>query len=78
VSATPISRYDGGQVSSVQVRLTSDRVRRWEFGTASFTRRGYDPTDASDDADVTEFLEWLAKLINDEKGRSSAAKLWAP
>ncbi|MFG3688562.1 DivIVA domain-containing protein [Micromonospora sp. NPDC047740] len=45
MSATPISRYDGGQVSSVQVRLTSDRVRRWEFGAASFTRRGYEPTD---------------------------------
>ncbi|MCW3818665.1 DivIVA domain-containing protein [Micromonospora sp. DR5-3] len=45
MSAAPISRYDGGQVSSVQVRLTSDRVRRWEFGGASFTRRGYDPAD---------------------------------
>ncbi|MEV0155594.1 DivIVA domain-containing protein [Micromonospora sp. NPDC050686] len=45
MSATPISRYDGGQVASVQVRMTSDRVRRWEFGAASFTRRGYDPAD---------------------------------
>ncbi|MFU8874215.1 DivIVA domain-containing protein [Micromonospora sp. SL4-19] len=46
MNATPISRYDGAQVSStVQVRMTSDRVRRWEFGTSSFTRRGYDPTD---------------------------------
>ncbi|PWR07819.1 cell division protein DivIVA [Micromonospora sicca] len=46
MSATPISRYEGVQVSSaVQVRMTSDRVRRWEFGTASFTRRGYDQTD---------------------------------
>lgn len=46
MSATPISRYDGAQVSgSVQVRMTADRVRRWEFGTASFARRGYDHTD---------------------------------
>ncbi|WP_406044761.1 DivIVA domain-containing protein [Micromonospora sp. NBC_00898] len=46
MSATPISRYDGVQVSgSVQVRMTADRVRRWEFGTASFARRGYDHTD---------------------------------
>ncbi|MEU2615752.1 DivIVA domain-containing protein [Micromonospora sp. NPDC007271] len=45
MSATPIGSYDGGQVASVQVRLTPDRVRRWEFGTASFTRRGYEPAD---------------------------------
>nr|WP_255533245.1 DivIVA domain-containing protein [Micromonospora sp. ANENR4] len=25
--------------------MTSDRVRRWEFGSAAFTRRGYDQTD---------------------------------
>ncbi|MEU3457615.1 cell division protein DivIVA [Micromonospora sp. NPDC006766] len=45
MSATPISRYDGGQVASVQVRMTADRVRRWEFDAASFTRRGYEPAD---------------------------------
>ncbi|GGM07630.1 MULTISPECIES: DivIVA domain-containing protein [Micromonospora] len=46
MSATPIGSYDGVQVSGgVQVRMTSDRVRRWEFGSASFTRRGYDHTD---------------------------------
>ncbi|SBT41335.1 DivIVA domain-containing protein [Micromonospora auratinigra] len=46
MSATPISRYESGQFSgAVQVRLTSDRVRRWEFGSASFTRRGYDHAD---------------------------------
>jgi DivIVA domain-containing protein len=39
----PAGRYDGTQVAGV--RLTADRVRRWEFGSASFTRRGYDPTD---------------------------------
>ncbi|MFC4149712.1 DivIVA domain-containing protein [Micromonospora mangrovi] len=46
MSATPISRYDGMQVSGgVQVRMTADRVRRWEFGGTSFTRRGYDQND---------------------------------
>ncbi|MEV1144658.1 DivIVA domain-containing protein, partial [Micromonospora sp. NPDC049799] len=46
MSATPISRYDGMQVSGgVQVRMTADRVRRWEFGSSSFARRGYDPND---------------------------------
>ncbi|MEU6204937.1 cell division protein DivIVA [Micromonospora musae] len=47
MSATPISRYDGMQQVSggVQVRMTADRVRRWEFSSASFTRRGYDNTD---------------------------------
>ncbi|MFC4017455.1 DivIVA domain-containing protein [Micromonospora sp. GCM10011542] len=46
MSATPISRYDGIQVSgAVQVRMTADRVRRWEFGAASFARRGYDNGD---------------------------------
>ncbi len=46
MTASPISRYDGRHASaSVQVRVTADRVRRWEFGTASFTRRGYDNTD---------------------------------
>ncbi|KXK59058.1 cell division protein DivIVA [Micromonospora rosaria] len=46
MSATSIDRYDGGQVSGGgQVRMTADRVRRWEFGSASFTRRGYDHAD---------------------------------
>lgn len=46
MSATPISRYDGVHISGgVQVRMTADRVRRWEFGSASFTRRGYDHAD---------------------------------
>ncbi|MFI7024783.1 DivIVA domain-containing protein [Micromonospora sp. NPDC049900] len=45
VGTAPIGRYDGTPVSGgAQVRLTADRVRRWEFGSASFTRRGYDPT----------------------------------
>ncbi|SCG38835.1 DivIVA domain-containing protein [Micromonospora humi] len=46
MSATPISGYDAQQVSGpVQVRLTPDRVRRWEFGSAAFTRRGYEQAD---------------------------------
>ncbi|GIJ29920.1 hypothetical protein Vqi01_50820 [Micromonospora qiuiae] len=46
MNATPISRYDGAQVAGgVQVRITADRVRRWEFGSTSFARRGYDQAD---------------------------------
>ena len=45
MSATPIGRYDGVQVAGAQVRVTADRVRRWQFGVASFTRRGYDHAD---------------------------------
>ncbi|MEU4570351.1 DivIVA domain-containing protein [Micromonospora sp. NPDC023956] len=47
MNATPIGRYEGVPVpaSGPQVRLTADRVRRWEFTTASFTRRGYDHQD---------------------------------
>ncbi|GIJ20898.1 DivIVA domain-containing protein [Micromonospora lutea] len=46
VSTAPVGRYDGGQVAGgVQVRMTADRVRRWEFGSSSFGRRGYDHTD---------------------------------
>ncbi|GIJ08075.1 DivIVA domain-containing protein [Micromonospora andamanensis] len=46
VSAAPVGRYDGGQVAGgVQVRMTADRVRRWEFGSSSFGRRGYDQND---------------------------------
>ncbi|WP_254876873.1 DivIVA domain-containing protein [Verrucosispora sp. NA02020] len=43
LGTAPIGRYDGTPVSGgVPVRLTADRVRRWEFGSASFARRGYD------------------------------------
>ncbi|MGQ5265085.1 DivIVA domain-containing protein [Micromonospora sp. RHAY321] len=59
MSATPISRYDGIQVSGgVQVRLTADRVRRWEFGTAPFARRGYD------NADVDRFRVQVADELD--------------
>ncbi|MFF4880257.1 DivIVA domain-containing protein [Micromonospora sp. NPDC000668] len=59
MSATPISRYDGMQVSGgVQVRITADRVRRWEFGTAPFARRGYD------NADVDRFRVQVADELD--------------
>ncbi|MFC0506154.1 DivIVA domain-containing protein [Micromonospora costi] len=59
MSATPISRYDGMPVSGgVQVRMTSDRVRRWEFAAASFTRRGYD------NADVDRFRMQVADELD--------------
>ncbi|KAB1942829.1 DivIVA domain-containing protein [Micromonospora sp. ALFpr18c] len=59
MSATPISRYDGVQVSGgVQVRMTADRVRRWEFGTAPFARRGYD------NADVDRFRVQVADELD--------------
>ncbi|RLP89923.1 DivIVA domain-containing protein [Micromonospora sp. BL4] len=59
MSATPISRYDGVQVAGgVQVRMTADRVRRWEFGTASFGRRGYD------NADVDRFRVQVADELD--------------
>lgn len=48
MTAAPISRYDGataGVVEARPVRITADRVRRWQFSSASFTRRGYDHQD---------------------------------
>ncbi|MCM0676530.1 DivIVA domain-containing protein [Micromonospora phytophila] len=65
MSATPISRYDGRQVAGgVQVRMTADRVRRWEFGTASFTRRGYDNADVDRfRLQVADELDLLAAQI---------------
>ncbi|AEB45256.1 MULTISPECIES: DivIVA domain-containing protein [Micromonospora] len=44
--AVPLGRYDGTDVvGGVPVRMTADRVRRWEFGSSSFARRGYDQAD---------------------------------
>ncbi|MET7964936.1 DivIVA domain-containing protein [Micromonospora zamorensis] len=65
MSATPISRYDGMQVSGgVQVRMTADRVRRWEFGAASFARRGYDNADVDRfRVQVADELDLLATQI---------------
>ena len=65
MSAGPISSYDAQQVSGpVQVRLTSDRVRRWEFGSAAFTRRGYDQTDVDRfRLQVADDLDLLASQV---------------
>lgn len=65
MSATPVSGYDAQQVSgSVQVRLTSDRVRRWEFGSAAFTRRGYEQADVDRfRVQVADELDLLAAQV---------------
>lgn len=65
MSATPISRYESGQFSAgVQVRLTPDRVRRWEFDSAAFTRRGYDHADVDRfRMQVADELDLLATQI---------------
>jgi DivIVA domain-containing protein len=65
VSTSQISRYDGAHVSGgVQVRMTADRVRRWEFGTAAFTRRGYDHADVDRfRVQVADELDVLASQI---------------
>jgi cell division septum initiation protein DivIVA len=65
MSATPISKYEGGQFSGgVQVRLTADRVRRWEFGSAALTRRGYDHADVDRfKMQVADELDLLATQV---------------
>ncbi|MEW2382138.1 DivIVA domain-containing protein [Micromonospora sp. NPDC047707] len=65
MSTSQISRYDGVHVAGgVQVRMTSDRVRRWEFGSASFTRRGYDNADVDRfRVQVADELDLLASQI---------------
>lgn len=68
MSTTPISSYDGVQVTpgGPQARLTSDRVRRWEFGSASFTRRGYDHQDVDRfRMQVADELDLLATQVAD-------------
>jgi DivIVA domain-containing protein len=48
----------------VQVRMTPDRVRRWEFGTAPFARRGYDHADVDRfRVQVADELDLLATQI---------------
>ncbi|MBE1490508.1 DivIVA domain-containing protein [Plantactinospora soyae] len=57
MSASPISEYNRATAvsgSGQRVRITADRVRRWEFTTSSFTRRGYD------DRDVDRFRHQVA------------------
>jgi len=61
VSASPISEYDRATAvsgSGQRVRLTADRVRRWEFSASSFTRRGYD------DRDVDRFRHQVADELD--------------
>jgi len=61
VSASPISRYDRATAipgTGQRVRITADRVRRWEFATSSFTRRGYD------DRDVDRFRHQVADELD--------------
>lgn len=69
MSAAPISRYDGTTAvrpSGQQVRITADRVRRWEFDAASFTRRGYDHKDVDRfRMQVADELDFLAAQIAD-------------
>ncbi|GAB3138172.1 hypothetical protein GCM10027290_05300 [Micromonospora sonneratiae] len=69
MSAASISRYDGTQVSAptgLRVRLTADRVRRWEFDSSSFTRRGYDHRDVDRfRLQVADEIDLLAAQIAD-------------
>ncbi|MDW5325775.1 DivIVA domain-containing protein [Plantactinospora sp. KLBMP9567] len=61
MSASPISEYDRATAlsgPSPRVRMTADRVRRWEFSTSSFTRRGYD------DRDVDRFRHQVADELD--------------
>ncbi|SCL26874.1 DivIVA domain-containing protein [Micromonospora inyonensis] len=66
MNTTPIGRYEPVPVpvSGPQVRLTADRVRRWEFTTASFTRRGYDHQDVDRfRVQVADELDLLAAQV---------------
>jgi cell division septum initiation protein DivIVA len=69
VSASPISKYDRATAASgagPRVRLTADRVRRWEFASSSFTRRGFDERDVDRFRhQVAEELDLLASQLAD-------------
>jgi cell division septum initiation protein DivIVA len=69
VSAVPVSKYDGSYGSTgVQIRLTADRVRRWEFESSSFARRGYDHTDVDRfRLQVADELDHLTGQIADQR-----------
>ncbi|MEE6260043.1 DivIVA domain-containing protein [Plantactinospora sonchi] len=61
MSVSPISEYDRATAVSgtgQRVRLTADRVRRWEFSSSSFTRRGFD------DRDVDRFRHQVADELD--------------
>ncbi|MEQ4300357.1 DivIVA domain-containing protein [Plantactinospora sp. B6F1] len=61
MSASPISEYDRATASPgprPRARITADRVRRWDFSTSSFTRRGYD------DREVDRFRHQVADELD--------------
>ena len=72
MSANPIGSYDGVPVErDAQVRLTADRVRRWQFETASFTRRGYDNQDVDRfRMQVADELDVLAAQVGYLRGEN--------
>jgi cell division septum initiation protein DivIVA len=74
VSAAPISRYDGATAprsAGSQIRLTADRVRRWEFEASSFARRGYDNADVDRfRLQVADELDLLAAQIADVRAEN--------
>lgn len=69
MTAAPISRYDSEAATRVDLRparITSDRVRRWQFTSASFTRRGYDHQDVDRfRIQVADELDYLAAQLAD-------------
>lgn len=69
MTAAPISRYDGTAAPRTDprpARITADRVRRWQFDTASFTRRGYDHQDVDRfRLQVADELDYLAAQLAD-------------
>ncbi|MEV4755178.1 cell division protein DivIVA [Micromonospora sp. NPDC049559] len=73
MSAGQISRYDASAPgSAVQIRLTADRVRRWEFDSASFARRGYDHQDVDRfRMQVADELDLLATQIADLRAENA-------
>ncbi|MFX0592486.1 DivIVA domain-containing protein [Melissospora conviva] len=72
MSATQIGSYDGVPVEpEPQVRLTADRVRRWEFESASFARRGYDHQDVDRfRMQVADELDVLAAQVGYLRGEN--------
>ena len=75
MSAAQISRYDGATASrstGPQVRMTADRIRRWEFDASSFTRRGYDHKDVDRfRLQVADEIDSLATQIADLRAENA-------
>lgn len=69
MTAGPISRYDSASATGTDVRpvrITADRVRRWQFNSASFTKRGYDHQDVDRfRLQVADELDYLAAQLAD-------------